>query len=705
MSITKDILQNVLTKKCQYCYFIESQYQRPFVWTLSIILNDFINVVYAFLLRRKEDEYYEYKFGTIGTSYIEEVNKKYINPVEFSDYVKSILDGGHRIRLFMCLYITLLVLKYRKENKEYLNLDDFIKVKNGEYKLDGIGSLKDDFKGFYSFINKTKINDILKTKNKEFKPERIKKLFNKESDCCEKSMKEVFYFILYSLQGLYSDEGIDSLPEEVDYDFSIDAILNGITLYNESVPYDEKWYYFKNRNGRGISVADKYLYSRQLINTVQNDALREKVNSLFIEFDKKCKTLEKEKEYLKEYKDLVTFIMSEVFKLVLYENNIVKYTDKKLNIFSDAKIGLNISQCKHKILNDGKDIEKYFVLCNEYADFLSNPLGNCDSYLHKTNYLFYDFSRKTNVVIWSLIATSVFLMRKYYSDGENEKTIFDYVLHLMLFYYLSTYLLPGHNVSWFHNEISKFNKILFSMRNCDFEKTNNELYKIVNYNFGGTDKSQFIQQLTSSCKFLQKLTPDSNGKYKDGRGGYPTAIKLITLYFEACVVDIVGIKANRGLRDYFVKICNEGRNIFDIDHIFPKIKYNEELEKANDINFIKDSDNSKIGNFVMLENGLNRSKGDDENKNYVYTQSTFYTTSLINSNNKSDLTNEQISKLPFKRYNEEILNNPTLSFIDNRSNEIAYTFVNWVYSVIEKYKPIKLENVETSFTTEVVYSA
>ena len=141
INIIAETLINIITKETKYCYFVESQYQRPFVWTLNVILNDFINVVYSFLLRRLEDEYYEYHYDTIGSSQIEEINKKYVSQ-KFADCILSILDGGHRIRLFMCLYIVLLVLKYQKEGKEYLNVDEYIKVTNGEYKLDGIGLLK-----------------------------------------------------------------------------------------------------------------------------------------------------------------------------------------------------------------------------------------------------------------------------------------------------------------------------------------------------------------------------------------------------------------------------------------------------------------------------------------------------------------------------------------------------------------------------------
>jgi len=702
-------LSDVITKESKYCYFIESQYQRPFVWTLNVILNDFINVVYSFLLKRKEDEYHEYKYGTIGTSPIQEVNEKYCAD-NFADFVLSILDGGHRIRLFMCLYIVLLVLKYSKEGKEYINIDEYIKIKNGEYKLDGLGLLKDDFKGFYSYINSTKINEILKPKDKSLKADKIRKLFMVDSDTCEKSMREVFYFLLYSLQGLYSEDGVDILPEEVDYDFSINAILKGIILYDEEVPYDEKWEFFRNRNGRGMPLADKYLYSRQLINAIQNNDLREKVNLLFIGFDKKCKALEKEREFLKEYKDVMTFIMSEIYKLILYKNKIIKYTDKKQNIFSNSKIGLNIVQCKYNVLIDGKDIEEFFVLCDNFADFLSDPLGKIHSSLCKTNYLFYDFSRKTNVVTWHLIATSVFLLRKYYFDEEHEKVIFNYLLHYMLLYYMCNYLLPGSNVSWFRNGISKLNNSLYTNRNSNFNEVKIKIAESLKMDFDLIDKSQLIEVLNSSCT----LGVSVDGKGKDQKGGYPIAIRIIMLYFEAFIIDKLGITGNNGLNDFFSKLYNNGKSDYDLDHIFTKKKYNENIkEYDNRIPFDNNFDKSKLGNFVFLESNLNRTKSDDESKNTdVYSQSSFYSTKLLNISNKCDLSNDKLLLIPFKRYDEKTINNPSIGFVEERTRDISNCFVNWVFSTYEDFKKI-LDNKKDStivaeddkkVTTEVVYS-
>ncbi len=696
-------LVDILTKKTKYCYFVEGQYQRPFVWTLNVILNDFINVIYSFLLKRIEDEYYEYKFGNVGFSTLEEVNKKYYSS-SFLDYILSILDGGHRIRLFMCLYIVLLILKYNKEGKEYINIDEYIKVKGGEYKLDGIGLLKDDFKGFYSFINSTKIEDILEPKDKEFKCEKIKKLFKADSDTCEKSMKEVFYFLLYSLKGSYREEGIDSLPEEIDYGSAIDSILNGIILYNEDVPYDEKWEYFRNKNGRGMPLADKYLYSRQLINTIQDDELREKVNLSFTGFDEKCKELEKKKEYSTEYKDVMTFVMSEMYKLILYENNVTKCTDKKTTIFSDSRLGLNIVQCKNKVLIDGVDIEKYFNMCDSFVDFLNNPLGDTNSSLCKTNYLFYDFSRKSNVVTWSIMATSVFILRKYYNEEKSEKYVFDCLLKYMLLYYIDNYLLPGSNVAWFHNGISELNNILYSNRNNDFDETKIKIARLLDREFSARDKLQLVNGLNSSI-----LGVSISGNGKALTGGQPIAIRIITLYFEAFIVDKLNIRGSNGLNKYFSNLYNNNSSGYDLDHIFPKKKFNDALKEYDKkISPDNDFDQSKIGNFVLLESNLNKTKGDDECKNSnIYSQSYFYSTKLLNKNNKYDLSNETLSLIPFKRYNEDELNNPTLPFVDERTKDIANNFINWVFSTYEENKKIinsiTEDNEEVKTYTEVVY--
>ena len=96
----------------------------------------------------------------------------------------------------------------------------------------------------------------------------------------------------------------------------------------------------------------------------------------------------------------------------------------------------------------------------------------------------------------------------------------------------------------------------------------------------------------------------------------------------------------------------------------------------------KESDNSKLGNFVMLESSLNRSKGDNLDKNSShYSNSNFYLTSLLNENVRKELTNTQLSNIDFERFSEEKLNSFSTDNVDKRTIYLVDKYVDWIYDL------------------------
>jgi hypothetical protein len=128
---------------------------------------------------------------------------------------------------------------------------------------------------------------------------------------------------------------------------------------------------------------------------------------------------------------------------------------------------------------------------------------------------------------------------------------------------------------------------------------------------------------------------------------------------------------------------------YNTDHWYPKNKF-ENDENAHRY--------TQIGNMVLLEDSLNKSKQDNNEKNSkIYAQSNYFHTLLLEKDNRGILTNHQIDiinkEFPITRLSEYDVNNPSLENISKRTEDFKKFFVKFIRDFIEndEYSDYSLE--------------
>ena len=117
-----------------------------------------------------------------------------------------------------------------------------------------------------------------------------------------------------------------------------------------------------------------------------------------------------------------------------------------------------------------------------------------------------------------------------------------------------------------------------------------------------------------------------------------------------------------------------GKNYkYNLDHWYPQKLFKN---KENDLDY------QHIGNLVLLEDSLNKSKQDDVSVNSdYYTQSRYCQTLLLDNNKRGVFTNDQISTINlfnFERFSTDEVNNPTLENIRKRGDTYEKYFINFI---------------------------
>ena len=124
----------------------------------------------------------------------------------------------------------------------------------------------------------------------------------------------------------------------------------------------------------------------------------------------------------------------------------------------------------------------------------------------------------------------------------------------------------------------------------------------------------------------------------------------------------------------------------NLDHWYPENKFNGSDD------FVE---YHRLGNIVLLEESLNKSKQDNNEKNVrYYTQSKYIQTLLMCSENRGTFYNttiSEINKYPYLcRYNDDIINEPTLDIIRERTKKYEKFFIDFIKEFIENNK---IENI------------
>lgn len=629
-------------------YCIENTSNRPYRWDAMLTRRDGLDeIVSMFKLNildiNKRGKYY-LSFGRTGVSDVEDSTKE-----KYQDYerkIKSIIEGGHRIKIPFCAYIALTLLKHQREKNVNEKIDiSFLYNEYGEEKINYYG--KPEFNFIYNIFRKNTVTEIIKIINQNRK--EAKKRFS--STKYRKSIGDVIIFCFD-----YFKEILEK--DEVFYNVEIDVLLNlllkNVYYREEVVLKSNKWEYFDSCNTKGLIVDLTDTVPRAIASKFK-DTDKEKVLEEFEKFYQYSIKAENEGKFVptKNKSDCCEFVLDIAYKKFLIQKLEISSLPNPQEIILDhPKYNIKIGFEKYDFCETIEDALDYFKECYSITDFIYHSMDN-NADIYDTYFMFKKEDGNKNAIWWYDILP-LYVMYTYFNNSRIKHYLYDYMCKMKAFQFSHKTVARTSNVQNYISSMFKFSKLLLNNLNNE----DNIIIELSN-NFTNNWLGKMSKQKLKTG--LLKHTLDF--EYDD--------IKRILTWNEYIFITkyLVG-------HETLYKFMSDNKFSVHLDHIIPVKQYNEMIKSEKEV------DNSPIGEMVLIEGTLNSSKGDDMTKNTVnYINSGFYLTAFLADTTKRNLKKEALDLIDFNRYSEEGLNNFTIFDVDKRTMYLVDTYVDWIYNV------------------------
>jgi len=642
-------------------YTIENLLQRNFVWdyrcceTLWHDICECIRINTENMASGKNSyigKNYTKAYLTIGNieySNIDECNSnsRLIKPLDDGTY-KSAVDGSQRIRMCIIMSFAFMYVINKLEGREYIDLDVF-KNTNGQYKLCEIGIDKLD--EFYKYLEQP-----ISVISRDIIPiDKIYRKFSKSNE--ERKYNDIFYLAVDFIEQ-------DILGNGFDIATAFHVMLRNVYVYEEYIPYENKFERFRDRNQKGTPMSDEDMYPKFIINQFKSDE-KNLVYKSFKRFKESADYAQSNGHFrpTKSKVDAVLFIMIEVLKIRLARQSIYKDSINLSKVFSSSftlnNINYGIEKCFKEdiIFSSYEDAIDYFNECKMMADWLIDESFKRHDDIHKDTYHFRDFA-SSNLVWWYYIKPC------YLAYGIKDYEYFKFVMK-SLFVIYSFYVVHRFSDTNVQNTINLLESIssdLILISDTDNAKKviREKVARYIN-NAGGCDELRSL--INGSLKY----------NIKKGR----TTMEQILATVEYYLCERYGLPTDA----YYNMWVRRGKNkSYNLDHWFPENKF-KDYENADEYH--------QLGNIILLEDTLNKSKQDKvETNSHNFAQSRFIQTQLLSNTNRGPiLKNNELDDLTnnvkFLRFEETTVNNPELCDIQKRTRAYADLFVSFIRDFIE----------------------
>lgn len=647
---------------------IEDVLQRPLVWdttNIETLWGDIYKCIQQNIQNNSSKGYFSDKvydkgylnIGSIEYSEVENYNMNKLIEIygdTFTD-VKSVVDGSQRSRVSILMA---LAFAYKVSETECLPnvCVDIFKMDNGCYKIIEMG--KNELSDIYNRLENDDLSKISKDiSNSKYSIEKLEKKLLSDNE--ERNYFDIFVLFVRLIER--------DICGTFDLKDSFNIAMENVSFYEEYVDKDYKFERFVDRNKKGTPMSDESMYPKYIINNFEN---KEKLHASFIRFKEKAKECEHNNRFVNTKKGLnsVLFIMIEALKCklgfeVINDDN-VKYNDIFSSTFELKDIKYGVERCflDKLYFRSEEETVDYFNYCYEIAEFLDKESFKSHTDC-RDNYFYFRNTADKDCMWWYLIKP-LFLTHTLYKKDKYEIYAFlkGYFIRAYGFYIpLRTINTNSQNFINLMEEVSYY--LIKYVDNYDALKKNliDKLNKYM-LNYGG----------------VKKVVNDSIGHLSYTTSRHKNAIRSVLNTIEYAICEECGFDG-RNLIDMYER---KGKK-FELDHWKPKNGYysdNEEYDEAYD----------KIGNLVLVEESLNKSKGCDETKNSkTYVQSNLYQTKLFDIGNRGSFYNKELDIFNNSgilcRFDTQTINSPTLENIKKRTNFIISFFEKFITNYLEKY--------------------
>lgn len=647
-------------------YVIESVLQREYVWPYSEIRRLWDDIFDCICDNHgKGTETYDknlvytgpkYFLGNLETSEVDASKLKELPSLTSGAYC-SVVDGSQRIRSILFCSIAFQYWKAVRDENEYISLDMFKHITDGVWKIcefgvEGYGELGK----FYEYLSTHKIKEI----SRELK-KRAKSLIKKMS---KKEAKKDYFDIFAIFVNLINEHIVKKDANELDEMFNI--LMKNVFFYDTIISIDNKFARFVDCNKKGTPMTDADLYPKYVVCNY-NDSDRGMAQKAFNKFRDYARMLEEggDDRHFRETKSgihSIQWIMTTVLKNSLIglskTNESINQNSLNVSTFSLSDVDYGIEQCfKSKLLfnEDVRTAINYFNECYNLSDFLFHSFDHHSDNLSHCYYYLRDMSRP-NVLWWYFINPS-YLAKKLYLDKGRED-VNSFIMGALYRLYGLYHVRRGAG----DTNSQKLIDILSELSSCLILHESESDSEIIN-----TVREiclRYVSSYEDIYNCVQGLSYNKLGCSTRSLGTVLTSI-------EYGICD----KLKLSLSDFFKLYYGRSKKQqFDLDHWYPQKEFKENPELSRDYN--------QLGNIVLLERSLNRSKGCNADKTSdIYKQSHFVGTLLLNSSTRGTLTNEQLECINemgcVARFDESDVDSPSLEMIKLRTKKISDYYVNY----------------------------
>lgn len=655
-------------------YCIENVSNRPFRWDGFRVKRDCLDEIVTMLktniLDEKRNDKYYLSLGRTGVSEVESSTKEKYKDFYDERKVKSIIEGGHRIKIPFATYIALLILKFERENRGNEKLDSSILYNEfGEQKLNYVG--KREFSEVYELIKNNNVNQIIEiiAKNKKETTQLFASIKNR------KTVFNVITFTYYYFNDILNN---DEVLKTTNIDTLIRLVLKNIYYREEIVSKENKWNYFDNCNTKGLIVDVTDNLPRQIA-SLFNGSEKEKIIDEFDKVYELSVKTQKNKKFATTKKgiDCFEFVLDIAYKMfLLKENCIESIPNSQGSILDDRKYGVNVGIEEYGFCSTIEKTLEYVDDCYKICDFIYHSLDN-NVNIYKTYFMFRNEDRNKYYLWWYTILP-LYVLKTYIKSEKIQRYIYDYMCKMKAFQFSNKSVTNGSNVQSYVDHLFKLCKVMLT--HIDDEK------EIINILANDFSKEWFGRSTKDELKYgLEKETMQNNWRN----------IRRTLIWNEYIFIT----KFNVNHDTLYRLMLDENFNA-DLDHIIPNKMYNNLVN-----NLRENTDDSITGEIALLESSLNRSKGDKIEKNAInYSESGFYLTSFLLNTTKKNLSRDTLRSIDFKRYSNEELNNFNVDDVNERNSYLIDTYVDWIYDWSFDFNTLEENDMDETIIKEEVYA-
>ena len=382
---------------------------------------------------------------------------------------------------------------------------------------------------------------------------------------------------------------------------------------------------------------------------------REKIMDRFEKFYEYCGKTQKDGKFIatKNNVDCCEFILDLAYKLFLLEETAVENLQNPQNVFlDDHTCGISTALKEYNFCSTPEKALKYFDTCYDICDFIYHSLDN-NVDIYDTYFMFKKEDGNKNVVWWYNILP-LYLLKTYVKNNTARKYVYDYMCKMKAFQFTNKTVKHSTNVQTYITSMFKICKVI--IKYADKEK------ELIN-----TLQNEFKKEWIDKTARNELKVGINDFKMQFHKNDIERVLRWCEYIF------ITKLNANH---DALYRYMVDKKYNVDLDHIIPKAKYNALMKSEQDV------DVSPIGEMVLLESSLNRSKGDKMHKNSInYSNSGFYLTSFMVENTKKNLSKDKLNSIEFERYTEDRLNQFNEVDVVKRGNYIIDMYLDWIYDL------------------------